>query len=73
MAFIKSLMAKILIVEYNPNDMVVVVAREFEEQQNYFIFFTVTNVEPMLHSGTLETIRKPIELLMFSEAPKMHC
>ena len=32
MAFIKSLMAKILIVEYNPNDMAVVVAREFEEQ-----------------------------------------
>ena len=31
-AFIKSLMAKILIVEYNPNDMAVVVAREFEEQ-----------------------------------------
>ena len=32
MAFVKSLMAKILIVEYNPNDMVVVVAREFEKQ-----------------------------------------
>ena len=32
MAFVKSLMVKILIVEYNPNDMIVVVTREFEKQ-----------------------------------------
>lgn len=39
-------------------------------QSNYRVW-GVTHVEPMHHLGTPEAIRKPLELPMFSEAPKM--
>ena len=39
-------------------------------QSNYRVW-GVTHVEPMLHLGTPEAIRKPLVLPMFSEAPKM--